>query len=169
MEIVTSISELPREAAVYAMYGGRGQSRYVAYVGVAGSLKSRIIQHLINRDSSVTTGMGAVRLQPEHVSEVRCWTHSEFERREFLEAAELVAFDVLNPILRSRGGTRSDSGELYKAKEFQSELRTLFAEEPAGRLTLPTLITALERIAELETRMNDLEQELKRYKSNKKQ
>ncbi len=35
------------------MYGGRGRGLYVAYVGVAGRLKARIIQHLVRRDCAV--------------------------------------------------------------------------------------------------------------------
>ena len=36
---IYSISELPSSPAVYAMYGGRGQGLYIAYVGVADELR----------------------------------------------------------------------------------------------------------------------------------
>ena len=73
-----SVSELPNEPAVYAMYGGRGKDKDVAYVGIAGKLKQRIQQHLVRRDSSVTTGVSAVSLNPEHVTKVSWWEHQSF-------------------------------------------------------------------------------------------
>jgi excinuclease UvrABC nuclease subunit len=71
MADITATSELPNLPAIYAMYGGQGRSRYVAYVGLATKLKSRVEQHLVRRDSSVTTGVSAVSLNPEYVTEVR--------------------------------------------------------------------------------------------------
>ena len=56
MTSVSPIADLPNEPAVYAMYGGSGAGLYVAYVGVASKLKQRVTQHLVRRDSSVTTG-----------------------------------------------------------------------------------------------------------------
>lgn len=53
MASVSTISNLPNTPSVYALYGGRGRGRYVAYVGVANKLKNRIEQHLVRRDSSV--------------------------------------------------------------------------------------------------------------------
>lgn len=70
MRKVHSISGLPSVPAVYAMYGGRGASAYVAYVGLADVLKRRVGQHLIRRDSSIVTGVAAVSLNPDLVTEV---------------------------------------------------------------------------------------------------
>ena len=56
---VERISLLPNAPAVYAMYGGRGQGLYVAYVGVADKLRQRVEQHLERRDSLLTTRQGA--------------------------------------------------------------------------------------------------------------
>src|SRR3712207_4555331 len=95
MRELTSIDQLPSCPAVYGMYGGRGRSSYVAYVGIADVLRRRIIQHLVNRDSSVATGTAAVGLNPDYVTAVRWWEHPEFGQRHVLEAAELVAFDIL--------------------------------------------------------------------------
>jgi hypothetical protein len=97
---VTSISDLPNVPAIYAMFGGQDRSRYVAYVGLGSKLRSRVEQHLVRRDSSVTTGVSAVSLNPDFVSEVRWWEHPDFEKQDVLEAAELIAFDVLEPALR---------------------------------------------------------------------
>lgn len=43
---IHSISDLPNNPAVYAFYGGRGRSAYVAYVSVTRVLKNRVIEHL---------------------------------------------------------------------------------------------------------------------------
>jgi hypothetical protein len=81
----TTITDLPSVPAVYAMYGGQGRSQYVAYVGLAGKLRGRIEQHLVRRDSSVTTGVSAVSLNPECVTQVRWWQHPDFEKQDILK------------------------------------------------------------------------------------
>ena len=78
---ITSINDLPNVPSVYAMYGGQGRGLYVAYVGIAGKLKQRIIQHLIRRDSSVATGTSAVALNPDYITQVKWWEHSDFTKR----------------------------------------------------------------------------------------
>jgi hypothetical protein len=75
-----------------------------------------------------------------------------------VEAAEMVAFDVLDPALRSHGTPQETARELYADESFRQEMRSLFEREPAGRLVIPTLEDALERIAELEGRVAKLEQ-----------
>lgn len=132
---------------------GRLRSWCLAYVGIADALRSRIEQHLVRRASSVTTNTAAVGLNPDYVTEVRWWCHVGFGERAFLEAAELVAFDVLQPCLRSRGRIEAGAKVLYAQESFQAEMRVLLAGEPAGRLVLPTLRDALERLAALESRL----------------
>ncbi len=162
---VFSIADLPSVSAVYALYGGQGRGLYVAYVGIADSLKRRIIQHLVSRDSSVATGTSAVGLNPDYVTEVRWWEHPEFSERHILEAAELVAFDVLNPALRSRGKVQEQARQWYANTEFRQKMQLLFQGEPTGRLLVPTLQDALERIAALEKRIDTLESELAQIRS----
>jgi len=65
MTNLSAILELPSVPAVYAMYGAQGHRMYVAYVGIAGTLKNRVIQHLIRRGSSVATGTSAAGLNPD--------------------------------------------------------------------------------------------------------
>jgi len=156
MKTISSISDLPNVPSVYAMYGGKGRGQYVAYVGIADKLKRRIIQHLINRDSSVATGTSAVGLNPDYVTEVRWWEYQGFKDRHFLVAAELVAFEVLDPALRSRGGIQQRSKDFYNNKSFRNSMLSLFSSEPTGCLTLPTLHDALEKIAELEQRLEEV-------------
>ncbi|HEU0028123.1 MAG TPA: GIY-YIG nuclease family protein [Ktedonobacterales bacterium] len=160
MAVVTDLSDVPAVPAVYALYGGRGAARSVAYVGVAERLKQRIRQHLVSRDSSVVTGASVVRLNPGLITEVAWWTSSAFADRAHLEAAEMVAFDALQPTLRSRGAGQVEARQLYQDERFAAEMRALFAAEPAGRLTILALADALERIADLERRVAALEARL---------
>jgi hypothetical protein len=146
----SSVSELPNVPAVYALYGGAGRSQYVAYVGIADRLKERITQHLVRRDSSIVTGVSTVGLNPNLVTEVRWWVHPDFSDRTVLQAGELLAFDALEPALRSRGGITGEAKSLYNTTEFKDRMLPLFTESPAGRLVRPTLQDAMQRIAELE-------------------
>ena len=141
------------------MYGGQGR-QYVAYVGLGSKLKGRVDQHLVRRDSSVTTGVSAVSLNPDKITEVRWWEHPDFDRQEVLEAAELVAFDVLEPALRSRGGITDRAKQLYADEEFREKMVALFTGNATGALVLRTLPQAWERIDELEERVKNLEAKL---------
>lgn len=158
---MTSIADLPSRPAVYALYGGRGRGLHVAYVGTARDLRSRITQHLIRRDSSIATGATVVTLNAALVTQVRWWEHPDFADETYLLAAELVAFDALEPVLRSRGQPQEQARQLYADPQFYSQMRAAFADEPTGQLTLPTLQDALERIATLEERLNALEAQLR--------
>ena len=151
------LSSLPNRPALYAMYGGRGGNKYVAYVGVAGELRPRIGQHLIRRDSSVTTQTSAVTLNPDKVTEIEWWENDEFSDRVALEAAELVAFEVLNPALRSRGNIRHDVRELVANQEFVERIKNLLRKEASGKLEIPNLSRIIERLQELEKRVRNIE------------
>jgi hypothetical protein len=157
--LTRTLAELPNVPAVYAMHGGEGRS-YVAYVGVADALKRRVLQHLVLRDSSVTTGTTAVGLNPDHVRAVSWWEHPDFGDRVRLEAAELVAFDVLEPALRSRGGITAAARALSTDESFRTIMTAVFQGPPKGRVILPTLAQALERIAALEERVAALDASL---------
>ena len=142
------------------MYGGRGRSSYVAYVGITGVLRSRIIEHLVKRDRSVATGTTAVVLNPDFVTEVKWWEHPNFSERSFRQAAELVAFDVLQPSLKSRGRTKKESLQLYEDLKFRENMHDIFTSEPAGHLIILTLQDALAKIEELELRIKELEKRI---------
>lgn len=157
---LTSIADLPNVPAVYAMYGGQGRSMYAAYVGVAGNLKNRVIRHLVRRDSSVATGTSAAGLNPDFVTEVRYWEHPDFAERHVLEAAELVAFEVLNPALRSRGAVQEQARSLYEDIAFIEHMKPFFQGEPIGCLVIPTLQDALDTITDLERRIAKIEARL---------
>src|SRR3954451_13493235 len=104
--VVSRWSEIPQRPAVYVLYGGRGQSGFVAYVGDAGKLRDRLIQHFVVRDSSVVTGASATGLNIEHIRRIHWWEHERFIHADDLHAGELVAFDFFDPALRSRSRPR---------------------------------------------------------------
>src|SRR5690348_9265760 len=66
-----------RRPAVYCLYGGRDR-RHAAYVGIADKLRTRIDQHLVRRDRSVTTGVATVTLNSDLVTEIKWWRHPTF-------------------------------------------------------------------------------------------
>jgi len=78
-----------------------------------------------------------------------------------LETAELTAFNVFEPALRSRGAIRHDAKQLFESPDFQERIRSLFTEPPSGRLVLRNLQDAFTRIEALERRIEELERELK--------
>ena len=161
MKNTNSVTDLPNVPAIYAMYGGRGRGLHVAYVGIADALKRRVIQHLVKRDSSVATGTSAAALNPDYVKEVRWWEHTDFSKRYILQAAELVAFDVLDPALRSRGAIQEKAKELYADETFYENMVAFFQGEPTGRLAIQTIQDALEKIADLERRLDELQKRIK--------
>ena len=157
MKSPSSIFELPNLPAVYALYGGQSRGMYVAYVGLAKQLKTRIIQHLVRHDSSVTTGVQAVSLNPDYVTQVRWWEHPDFVDSSMLAAAELVAFDLLDPALRSRGTISEQAKRYYNDQGFRSKMRELLEGKPTGYLPIPTLQSTFERIAVLEKRIVEID------------
>ena len=87
----------------------------------------------------MTTNTSAVVLNVDYITEVMWWEHPDFEKRYILEAAELVAFDVLDPALRSRGGIQEKSKRHYEDAVFRDEMIALFSGEPTGFLKIPSL------------------------------
>jgi hypothetical protein len=74
----------------------------VAYAGIVGKLKQRVVQHLIRRDSSAATGASAISLNPDHLTRIEWRGHPSFNKTVNLKVAEMVAFDLFQPALRSR-------------------------------------------------------------------
>jgi hypothetical protein len=162
--VVTGWGDVPRIPAIYAMHGGEPPRTWVAYVGMAGEIQGRLIQHFVRRDSSVVTRSSAVGVNIDFVRHVEWWEHPAFQDGDRLHAAELIAFEVLDPALRSRGNPRRAAVLLSQEPEFRITMEPLFKGPPAGRLTLPMLwdtaahLQKLEgRVEELEARVRDLE------------
>jgi hypothetical protein len=164
MRDFSPVYNLPNVPAVYAFYSGGRRGSYAAYVGIAGKLKQRIVQHLIGRDSSVATGTSAVNLNPDFVSRINWWEHHKFEETVYLKAAEMVAFEVLNPTLRSRGIADNAAKELFKDESFKNQFRQLFEGEPTDSIGFPSLSDAMERISTLEAKVHKLEELIQKLK-----
>ena len=158
MRDFSPVYKLPNVPAVYAFYSEGRRVSYVAYVGIAGRLKQRIIQHLIRKDSSVATGTSAVNLNPDFVSRINWWEHPNFNKTVHLKAAEMVAFEVLNPALRSRGTVDNAGMDLFKDEGFNTKFKELFEGEPTGSIEFPSLTDAMEKISTLEARVHKLEE-----------
>jgi|SRR5271156_5846189 len=161
---ISKISQLPNSPAVYGLYAGKGRRIRPAYVGLAGRLRQRIKQHLISRDSTVTLETAPIRLNPEALTEVRWWTHLSFKRKRVLRAAELVAFEVLDPGLRSRGFPEGRALLLSKKKSFRQRMTALFRAKPSGKMPLHTSESLAEQVVDLELRVSSLEQKMRPIK-----
>lgn len=157
---VKTFSEIPSVPAVYALCGRATLHRgtYIAYVGHTHNLRTRINDHLIARETRVITGLSAVSLNPENVMEVHWWEHPSFSERTVREGAELVAFEVLNPALRSLAPELKRARRAYDDRSFRDEMTSLLSGEPTGRFVVPSLRGALERIEALERRLSALEE-----------
>jgi hypothetical protein len=162
MKDFSPIYNLPSIPAVYAFYSGGRGPQYVAYVDIAGKLKQRIVQHLIRRDSSVATGASAVSLNPDQLTRLDWWEHPSFAKTVNLKAGEMVAFDILQPVLRSRG--RDDSaGKVVLADEScWASMVELFKGKPSGTVDFLGLPDVMKRIGMLEERIEKLEALLKK-------
>lgn len=148
-------SDVPKCAGIYALCAGRGKAMYVAYVGTAKNIKQRIVQHLLRRDSSIVTGTSAVSLNPDKVSEVRWWVNKEFDG--FMQEAELVAFEVLQPVLRSRQKKSPPVHYIASKKSFANRMLKIFTSSPSGRIEMPTFHDLLKELSELKQRVRCLE------------
>jgi hypothetical protein len=164
MRDFSALYSLPNNPAVYAFYSGGKGSQYVVYVGIAGKLKQRITQHLIRRDSSAAVGTSSVNLKPDYITSMSWWEHLSFDKTVNLKAAELIAFEILNPALRSRAGIDTAGKRLLEDKGFRESMERLFIEIPTGSITFPSLSDAMKRIAELEKRVLEIEKDFYKLK-----
>jgi hypothetical protein len=160
MNEIASISQVPNIPAVYAMFGGQRKTKYVAYVGLAGKLRNRLEQHLVLKDTAVTTGVMAVSLNPEFITEVQWWEHPDFKKKDVLRAAELVAFDFLEPALRSRMAITDRVKKIFESEAFYRRMLKVFEGEATGRLVIHTASDTRHRLADHEARLRALEQKI---------
>ena len=151
------LSAVPAVPGVYAMYDKTGR---VAYVGVTNDLKSRINQHLYRRDSSVVTGVSATGLNPDKISSVSWWLHESFGDKDSRIAAELVAFDLLDPALRSRGTVTAGAKDKLALHGFREEMTKLFKSDCTGTYVPKNLDILWKRIADLALRVDQIEASL---------
>ena len=122
-------SKVPNIPAVYCL----NEKNDVIYVGTSGRLKDKLRHHFIRKDSSIKIGTIAASLNAECVDEVNWWTHESFSNRNKLEAAEILAFEIYNPILRNRRKL-SESAKAELTTNFKRSMRTLFRAKPSGEI-----------------------------------
>jgi hypothetical protein len=95
---ISSVSELPTCAAVYAMFGGRGRGRYVAYVGIATALSTQTHCLPVMTHVAFTQSMKAVGASAPFATHV--FAHDVAANRvlaSFCPSAISVATDALTP------------------------------------------------------------------------
>jgi hypothetical protein len=115
-----------------------------------------VSQHLVRRDSSIVTGTSVVSLNPDYVSEIRWWELPEFSKRDYLEAAEVIGFEVFDPVLRSRGKLTDRANQLLIDADFQKKMRILFLGGLYGDMDFPDFQDVLEMITHLEEEIRKL-------------
>jgi len=152
----TSIWQLPLIPAVYALYAERSRVRQTAFVGIADNLRQRVIEQLVIRGTPFGREGDAISLDPAFLTDLYWWEHPDFADQHVLRAAEFVAADVLQPALRSRRPISARAAELHEDEHFRGRMAALFRAEAAGHLVLPSLDRVLERLAELERRLENL-------------
>jgi len=150
------VKELPKVPAVYAIYGGRDSS-YVAYVGSGGDLRQRMEQHLIKRNSTVTTATSASTLNPDYVTGLEWWAHDSFKDKITRLGAEIIASELLKPSLRSRERPLHKAKKLSAEKNFRKIYEKLFTGDPTGKITIPSIDFLYRKFIELENRVKKLE------------
>lgn len=163
MRDFSPISAIPEVPAVYALYA-EARSEFVVYVGISSKLRGRVYQHLVMRDSSAVVESAPIQINVDSISSIRWWEHELFFDRARLEGAELVAFEVLKPTMRSRGGISSRARDVVEDEKFTSAMHELFLASPSGGVSFPGIrdlssrLDALEnRVISLESRVNQVE------------
>ena len=144
------LKDAPELSGVYCLYEKKNEP---VYVGLSGNLRQRLSEHFVRKDSSITTGTSAVSLNTDYVTRIAWWLSVDFVDRLVLEAAELVAFEILNPILRSRGNPTTEARNLL-TPEFSSKFELLFNEKPSGEIIIPTYQNLITRIEKLESQLS---------------
>lgn len=109
----------------------------------------------------MTTGASAVSLNPDLVTEARWWEHPRFVDREPLRAAELVASEVLEPALRSRGTVAQGRRTCSWICRLPGRCGRYSCGVPSGQLAMPSLREALGPIEALEKRVAALEEQVR--------
>ena len=153
-----SFTSIPTEAGIYAMHD---QNKNVAYVGHSRNLRRRIREHMDRRNTSVTTGVSTTTLNPDKVGHICWWLDPRFSDEAYREAAEVVAFEVLNPSLRSRGNVTKQAKPILEDRTFCDEMARLFRSKPSGVFYPKTFDNLADLVLELHNRVSELEKQRK--------
>ena len=152
-------SEIPsKSSGLYALYDGHNGDKCV-YVGKSDKgLRRRVVHHLVDRNSSVTTGVAGSSINIQNLTMVRWWTSQEFSDKIFLDAAESYFFNQLEPTLRSRGNRIQGSESLLNDGEFLAKVEKILSS-PSGKIELLSYGKLLLKVKELENRLSKLEKD----------
>lgn len=149
------LKPVPKEPGIYALFDGIKGNKCV-YVGKSGQLKTRVRDHLVLQISTVTSGTAGASMNVENLTKLKWWTRDEFSNEAFLDAFETLAFEYLDPQLRSRGG-RLKSGETYLNDPNFKKMAEDILKEPSGEVELLSHARLYQKIQEIEQRLENLE------------
>ena len=91
----------------------------------------------------MATNTSAADLNPRARHRVRLVEAQRLRNPISREAAELIAAEVLNPVLRSRGKTRTEALQQSRDDKFCEDMEVLFKGHPTGQLLIPTFEDAI--------------------------
>jgi hypothetical protein len=107
-------------------------------------------------------GSSAVGVNIDLISHVDWWEHPDFTDDDHRHAAEMIAFDVLDPALRSRGNPRKSAKRLSEDAAFREEMVVLFHGPPTGRFLPPRIGDLAAELRDLTKRVAAIEADLQR-------
>ncbi len=136
MKRTSSITEIPFQPAVYAIYFCDKGDLSAAYVGSAATLREQLFRQLSSRKNLLSIRHSVEELKEGLSVEVRWWEHPDFANLPALEAAELIAFVTLNSLM-SGTATISEEAKVFIVNElFREKMHELFNGEPSGVIAL---------------------------------
>ncbi len=150
------IKHLPQFPGIYGFKRPSDNKGAYSYIGLSNKLRERVSQHFLKRDNSVSKSANEISLNPDKIEECHWWIHETFGERQYLEAAELIAFEIFNPKLMSRSSPSSSALQISKDKEFRKQMKELFSNIPSGYIIFYDLSWAVTKIKELENEILEL-------------
>ena len=96
-------------------------------------------------------------LNPDYVTEIQWWSSSIMKSKVNREAAEIIALDILQPTLQSRGLHSRAARTKSQTKTFAKDITNLITNKSTGSLSIPTMPDIVSRMSELEERLDRLE------------
>ena len=156
MRSFDEIKHLPQFSGISGFKSPNNIQDNYSYIGLSNKLRESVSQHLLKRDSSVATGASAISLNPDKIAECHWWIHESFGTREYLEAAELIAFERFNPTLVSRGSPSTKALDISNNEDFKKQMEKLFSNVPSGYIKFYDLSWAVNKIKQLENEILEL-------------
>ena len=109
----------------------------MVFVGIAESLLERVVEQLAIREAPSVLSSSKLALEPAFLSELHWWEHSEFTDSDALRAAEFVASDLFDPVLRSRRPIGTKAAQLVENHAFRTRMHAALTAPPTGTVPLP--------------------------------